>query len=525
MQKVEQLRQDTYEEAMALLNRYKRCAIIRPTGFGKTGILTKIIKSGKYKRILYLYPADVVRQAVFNFYYGKRYKLTKNSNIPNVTFMTYMKLTSLSDKNMKDLKGIDLIICDECHRLGATETMEGMKDLIESNPKVSLLGATATPERMDMIDEIALFFEDKVTSRYTLHDAFQDGIIKKPYYCFCAFGESDPERLAEIKKDAMLQVEKLDELDRKYATELLKGRLIEIARLSKMDYVISETLKETHTNTHYQKYIVFCSGFSHLRKAKKDVVAWFKSAFPNHKINELVITSENAEYEQNVNKLDTLTRKEGSIDLIFSCEMLNLGYHVSDLTGIVMYRSTYSNIIYSQQLGRALSTGDTTPKIVFDIVDNIHRKSVYTMLSERCYGTYYITDEEKAEYIELTNKTHETGLTKSETKRFIELRKLFEYAKSQSMGKHSCNTLYPEDLIVTSYAATQKELIAKTVAEPKSMLCRQAWNRWLEKGGDASIMTRDYILSQKAPEAVPLSPFCRLKTVSVNAVLAEMGIA
>ena len=88
MKKVDILRQETYEEAMALLKKYKKCAIIRPTGFGKTGILTKIIKGGKYKKILYLYPADVVRQAVFNFYYGKKYKLTKNSSIPNVTFMT-----------------------------------------------------------------------------------------------------------------------------------------------------------------------------------------------------------------------------------------------------------------------------------------------------------------------------------------------------------------------------------------------------------------------------------------------------
>ena len=70
-----------------------------------------------------------------------------------------------------------------------------------------------------------------------------------------------------------------------------------------------------------------------------------------------------------------------------------------------------------------------------------------------------------------------------------------------------------------------KELIAKTVAEPISMRCRQAWNRWIEKGGDPSIMTKDYILGQKAPEAVPLGPFCKLKNVTINAVLDEMHIS
>ena len=187
MKKIDRLRNETYEEAMALLEKYHKCAIIRPTGFGKTGILTKVIRSGKFKKILYLYPTEVIKNTVLGFYYKNR--KNRPGTIDNVIFMTYMKLTNLSELDMKMLKGIDLIICDECHRLGAAETMEGMRDLIEANPKARLLGATATPERMDMIDEIAMFFDDRVTSRYTLHNAFVDGIIKRPYYCFCAYGE------------------------------------------------------------------------------------------------------------------------------------------------------------------------------------------------------------------------------------------------------------------------------------------------------------------------------------------------
>lgn len=530
MKKIDRLRNETYIEAMDLLEAYDKGAIIRPTGFGKTGILTKVIRSGQFKKILYLYPTEVIKNTVLGFYYKNR--KNRPDTIDNVIFMTYMKLTSLSELDMNFLKGVDLIICDECHRLGAAETMEGMRDLIEANPKAKLLGATATPERMDMIDEIAMFFDDRVTSRYTLHDAFEDGILQRPYYCFCAYGESSPKRLAEIKKDAMLQVSTLDEADRPYATELLKGRMIEIAKLSRMDNVIKSTLEEIKIDTSYQKYIVFFSDFGHMRSASRRVKSWFKKAYPGYKINELTITSETEEYRQNVNQLDTLTHKENTIDLIYSCEMLNMGYHVSDLTGILMYRSTYSNIIYSQQLGRALSTGDAVPKVVFDIVDNIHRKSVYAILGERCSATQTLTEEEMAEYIELVNRTLDKNpdgtpipLTAEETARLIELRKLMKQYKDNELGKINNNTLYPEDLIVTGYEATYRELIAKTVAEPISMRCRQAWNRWVEKGGDDSIRTREYILGQQAPEAVPLAPFCRLKNVSINAVLDEMGIA
>ena len=79
-------------------------------------------------------------------------------------------------------------------------------------------------------------------------------------------------------------------------------------------------------------------------------------------------------------------------------------------------------------------------------------------------------------------------------------------------------------LVADVYEATYREIIAKTIAEVISMRCRQAWARWIEKGGDASVMTREYILGQIAPQAVPLPPFCKLKNVSVNAVLDEMGI-
>ena len=51
MTKIEKLRESTYQEAVDLLNNFGQCAIIRPTGFGKTGLLTRFIKSGKYKKI------------------------------------------------------------------------------------------------------------------------------------------------------------------------------------------------------------------------------------------------------------------------------------------------------------------------------------------------------------------------------------------------------------------------------------------------------------------------------------------
>ena len=533
MTKVEILRDKTYKEAVSCLQRYGKCAIIRPTGFGKTGLLTRLIRSRRYNKILYLYPAKVIKNTVLDFYYMN--SSYHKDYIPNVTFMTYSKLARLKDSDIEQIgaDGFDLIICDECHKLGATETMNGLHTLLNTYPNIHILGATATPERMDMIDEIAMFFDDRIVSKYTLHNALQDGILQKPYYCFCANGETDAGILAGIKKEAKLEIKKIDDKDeRKYATELLDSRIIEISKLLKMENVISETLKETNVDTIYQKYIIFFRNHSLMNENMKKVKKWFKKSFPNHSIKELIISSENDEYHDNVNLLDTLEYKENHIDLIYCCDMLNMGYHVDNLTGILMYRGTHSSIIYVQQLGRALSTGDSEPKIVFDIVDNIHRQSMYSTLEEDDCSSSQLSKEEIEDYSELVKRTIDKNddgdpipLTEEEMERFIELsRKLKSRDDSEGKTTNRENALHKSDLIVTGYQATLKEIIAKTIAEPAAMRCRQAWFRWIEKGGDASIMTRDYILGRNTPQHVPLAPFCRLKHVTVNAVLKEMGV-
>ena len=521
MTKVERLRKETYEEACSILNEHRKCAIIRPTGFGKTGILTDIIKSGVYKKILYLYPSQVVKDAVLKFYYGDK----KKDSIDNVIFMTYMAITNLSETVLDNLMDIDLIICDECHRLGAPETMLGMRDLIAINPMIPILGATATPERMDMVDEIAIFFDDRVTSLYTLHDAFQDGIIPKPFYVFCGYDESNPKVLEKLKNDALAETKYMNDGEKSYSIELIDSRMIEISYLAKMETVIEETLKETKTDTTYQKYIVFFKDFAHMRKAKKNVKKWFKNVFPTHKINELIISSETREYHRNVYKLDDLVYKKNQIDLIYTCEMLNLGYHIDDLTGIMMYRGTNSGIIYAQQLGRVLNSSDNKPKIVFDIVDNIHRKSLYTMLGEYNRDTYELNEEQLNEYNKLVNRSMEKDengnlitLTDEETKKLNELKKTIKKKRDVSLGKSHCNMLYPEDLIVSKYSASYTELIDKVVKEQIDIRCKQAFNRWIERGGDASVLTREYILSKDIQD-VPLKPFCELKNVTLERTL------
>lgn len=203
MTKIDTLRDKTYKEACKILKVYGKCAIIRPTGFGKTGILTRFIKDGNYKNIVYLYPADIIRTAVLRFYYGE--DIPEDEEIKGVTFLTYTKLVRMDEKEIRDLGKVDLIIADECHRLGADGTMTAMETLLETHSSAHFLGATASPDRMDMIDEIGRYFDDHVTSEYTLHDAFKDKVLKRPHYVYNSYNTGINE-LAASKEEAEKEV-------------------------------------------------------------------------------------------------------------------------------------------------------------------------------------------------------------------------------------------------------------------------------------------------------------------------------
>ena len=504
MTKVEMIRQKTYSDLRQKLKQYGKCALIRPTGFGKTGILTRLLK--EYKNVLYLYPSEVVVDTVKNFY---------GSNvIDNTEFITYSRLINLSKEDMKNYGEVDLILCDECHRLGADKTHNAMKKLLKIFPKAHLVGATATPDRMDLIDEIHDFFEDIVVFEYTLHNAFQDGILQRPTYCFCSYGTED---LSIVEKETRLEVDKMDKHQDK-ALELLRSRLIEISNLKRMDKVIKDTCKKyLDKNTDYIKFIIFFSDFEHIEEKGDEVRSWFTKAFKGWTSSVLRITSDTEENTKNVHKLDELVPKHNHIDLIFCVDMLNMGYHVDNLTGIGMYRGTASGIIFAQQLGRVLSSGSNKSAIVFDFVDNIHRESVYQVLGKKAR----LTQIKQARRDELILKQSNGTISEKESQ---ELSNLINSMGTRSKWWTHANDLIPEDLITTGHEASYRELIAKTVAEPIAMRCRQAWVRWKEQGGDDSVMTREAILEKIPPEFVPLEPFCRLKNVTVNQVLKEMGL-
>ena len=479
-----ELRQKTYLDMLDKLDKYGKCALIRCTGFGKTWMLSELITH--YSKVLYLYPSKVVASTVLDRYQEfeddefrenfKKVAYSESGNpvsIDNVEFMTYNKLIRLTKKELKKYENFDLIICDECHRIGAKNTRKSLNDLLGYCKSTHFVGATATPERGDAVDVINEFFDDIVVFEYTIHDAFKDGILKKPYYCFCTYDIISTLR-KDLKKEALVTGQKMNDLK---VTEVINNNLIEISSIFNMENIIREVCNKYAKSTEYMKFIVFFSNMKHLHDKGSDVEKWFKDAYPSHTVNSLTITSENHTTQNNVDKLNDLSLKNNTIDLVFCIDMLNMGYHVKDLTGIVMYRGTESGIIYTQQLGRALNTGSENSSIVFDVVDNIHRKAVYELYDK----TYNNRQVRKSPM--LKSEKQEIDVADLTNNEISEISSVLSSSLEEGQVKwwKFCNHVRPEDLIAVGNEASYKELIAKLVAEPKVQSARLAFEGYFRR--------------------------------------------
>lgn len=188
-----------------------------------------------------------------------------------------------------------------------------------------------------------------------------------------------------------------------------------------LESVAKASLQKPKGLPKYMRFLVFTPGRDAMNQYRKDIknnqvsnaqifkglvdetAQFFESAFNRYgyTIRTTIITSATKEERENVNLIDPdketekeiinnlhrnivsestankIVKKENMvIDLIFSINMLNVGYHVNSITGLVLRRWTSSNNIYWQQLGRCLSVDSDTIPIVLDFVNSLSSKSI-----------------------------------------------------------------------------------------------------------------------------------------------------
>lgn len=405
----------TIDEALEKLEKYGRVFVERPTGFGKTYMLTRIagIYSERFKdkNILYVYPLDIIPLEIKNKYGTEREEDTDVRNAVNnkMTFVSYSLLTRRIREKGEDywynlLKDkYSIILLDEAHitkSKGFLEVYNSIKELIGIGDKIRMIGVTATPERMDdTIDSNVLndIFDNIQVYSYNLANCIQDGII--PKLVIGSKRYNIKELADKLKHKKRIEARNIGATfdDESFNVEL--GKIMnnsgtEPSILLKYLRIAGHDL--TSKNEKYYKFIIFFNGIEDIASNGPIVEDWFNEAFnvlakrelnlrKSFKIRSHYLTSsdDNGDiacmvklntnrYKYNdTNKLiGNVLKEDYTIDLIMTINMTNMGYHDDNITGIVMLRGTRSKILYYQQLGRAISVTSKFNPLIYDFVNN-----------------------------------------------------------------------------------------------------------------------------------------------------------
>ena len=344
--------QKAYLSAVAMLEQEGKAAIIHPTGTGKSFIAFQLALDQAEKQILWFGPSEYIyaTQLESLVHCGGPDKLS------NVTFRTYAKLLLLNEDELA--VNADYIILDEFHRCGAEQWGNAVQRTIAANPGAKLLGLSATNVRYldnmrDMAEEL---FEGHIASELSLGEAIVRGILPAPKYVTTVFKyQSELERYQQQVRT--MRPAALRDVNQKYLDALRRA-------LEQADGL--EQVFARHMTSKSGKYIVFCSGMEHMREMMEQSRGWFAGVNPD--IHFYMAYSE----DPGTSKAFAEFKADSSsaLKLLFCIDMLNEGVHVDGISGVILFRPTISPIIYKQQIGRALTAGDSAVPLILDVVNN-----------------------------------------------------------------------------------------------------------------------------------------------------------
>lgn len=253
----------------------------------------------------------------------------KNSN-GQVVFATVQTMSKHLINFNTD--SFDYIIVDECHH-AAAKTYQ--KIFSYFNPKF-ILGLSATPERSDGEDMLALF--QNVAHKMDLETAVKRGILA-------------PIRCIRIKTDIDLSDVRINGI--KYNSQDLESKLFIPER--------NKLIADTYINyVKDKKTVIFCASVNHSTEIAK-------------LLREMGVNAESVSGRDKKQVRDKILNdyENGNTNVLCACDLLNEGWDSPRTEVLFMARPTMSKTIYMQQLGRGTRkcTGKTD-LLVFDFVDN-----------------------------------------------------------------------------------------------------------------------------------------------------------
>ena len=367
----------------------KVVGIVHATGTGKSYNALQLAYDNKDKKIVYVVPSNGIIEHVQKIIEDNP-NLDMKRDFPNLEFRTYQSFISLSRNEIESID-CDLLILDEFHHIGAPIWGARIDTMLKTHPNIKVFGMTAytvrdrgTVYEKDMANpETDELFSGKIKSRYDLCDAMIDGILPKPIY------KSSYTNLIGLESRLEEKVQKLNANSKEYQEYMailsdIKRRIHEAPSIPN---ILRKSIKPNG------KYIYFCPPYSEentndIETIKNQALAWFKQFVPEEDIIFYTSTSEmREEGKRNRNAFyDDVTLEgenaENKLRVMFAINQYNEGIHAPNVDGVIMGRGTASDIVYFEQLGRALSVRGNT-KEMFDKLEMYSIEELIQMCKDK----------------------------------------------------------------------------------------------------------------------------------------------
>lgn len=315
--------------------------VVLATGLGKTWLSAFDSSAPEFRRILFVaHREEILGQAMRTFSCIRpdsrlgQYTGTEKTPDADILFASIQTLGRQRHLNQFAANAFDYIVVDEFHHAHAL-TYRRLIDFFE--PKF-LLGLTATPDRMDGADVLALCQENLV-----FRCDVWDGIRAELLCPFKYFGVPDEVDYRNIPwRNTRFDPE---ELTKAVATQSRAANALEQYR----------RLAGART-------LGFCCSQRHAE--------FMADYFRNAGLRAAAVHSG----ESSAPRADSLAALEsGSLDVLFAVDMFNEGVDLPNVDTILMLRPTESSVIWTQQFGRGLRLSDQkTHLTVIDYIGN-HR--------------------------------------------------------------------------------------------------------------------------------------------------------
>lgn len=383
-------------------------------------------------------------------------------NLDHVEYMNYQEFMRKFDKI--DYSKYGVIICDEAHHIKAKCWGAGVRWALE-NTNVKVIGLTATPneEQLNGTDE-------EFAGRICYGLDLAEGIKENNIYPF----------------GYVQSIYKMESVKDEFANHGRIGKLLwDKLNIQASQNPVEKILKNNMPKDSIRKIIVFVQQI----KDKDDVMETLIKYNPKFADENYMrfISSADTGY---ANKAKMWFNETNDHDVcLVSRDMINEGAHYDGVNTLIMFRSTHSNRLFLQQLGRVVVTTkkDNPNGIVFDFTNNAQ-----TLIYRSKSIVNFVAKEEKTDDVQEELPAETKDVAGEEIKRIIEVIKdspviYKDYTEDcisvLSSLKDSSNK---NSRINTIYSAFMSELT--NISLPEELFDLDIWK-------DAKVDSDDHLIS------------------------------